>query len=237
MVGTSDVVVESIADGIRRSVFTGLALMLETSSSVNEFSRENSRWTISVKVCSADFRSSSLSRISKHSRKHVCINSHTLSLLMHVPTGVSRIVRSTCKCVQINPECCERFSHIPHNIINSDRAYIARFLTVVFLTRTCRIFMRTTSSLAMSVPTNLACVTASAMFSIPAAAEGDCISINPYDKNLFMDDNATAVIGPVVASERTTAKNGPKKTSTSTSSKSVMDQNSHQYFDLVSLHT
>lgn len=43
---------------------------------------------------------------------------------------------------------------------------------------TCRIFMRTTSSLAGSVPTNLACVTASAMFSMASAAASWLASAN-----------------------------------------------------------
>lgn len=38
------------------------------------------------------------------------------------------------------------------------------------ITLTCNIFIRTTSSEPGSVPTNLACVTASAMFSIAGAA-------------------------------------------------------------------
>ena len=58
---------------------------------------------------------------------------------------------------------------------------------------TCKIFIRTTSSLARSVPTNLACVTASAMFSIPLAAHGDDMSMRPYDRNLLIDESATPV--------------------------------------------
>ena len=58
--------------------------------------RENKRWIMSVRVCSAHRRSSSLNRISKQILKHVCISSHTASLLMHDPTGVSNRVRNTC---------------------------------------------------------------------------------------------------------------------------------------------
>lgn len=46
---------------------------------------------------------------------------------------------------------------------------------------TCIIFIRTTSSLAGSVPTNLACVTASAMFSMASAAASWLASVNKQD--------------------------------------------------------
>lgn len=56
------------------------------------------------------------------------------------------------------------------------------WLAVTALTKqtghTCRIFIRTTSSLAGSVPTNLACVTASAMFSMASAAASWLASAN-----------------------------------------------------------
>ena len=47
------------------------------------------------------------------------------------------------------------------------REYIKKGILRNHENQTCNIFMRTTSSLLGSVPTNLACVTASARFSTP----------------------------------------------------------------------
>jgi len=47
----------------------------------------------------------------------------------------------------------------------------------MFLPLTCNIFIKTTSSLLGSVPTNLACVTASARLSMPELALSDVGSI------------------------------------------------------------
>jgi hypothetical protein len=158
---------------------------------------------------------------------------------MHVPTGVSRIVRRTCgyegyqvvsedtaaietcararvcvcvrarACVDVG-DCmcviacpptarevvcktsCQQYTRVPSHARSARTACLpAHSHPPLTHPHTCRIFMRTTSSLARSVPTNLACVTASAMFSIPLAAHGDDMSMSPYERNLLMDESAT----------------------------------------------
>lgn len=49
--------------------------------------------------------------------------------------------------------------------------------------------MRTTSSLAGSVPTNLACVTASAMFSMASAAASWLASVNMQETQFSQKDD------------------------------------------------
>jgi len=45
--------------------------------------------------------------------------------------------------------------------------------------------------------------------------------MNPYDKNLCMEERATPVIGPLVSSERITAKNGLRYVRVSSSEISI----------------
>ena len=73
---------------------------------------------------------------------------------------------------------------------------------------TCNIFIKTTSSLLGSVPTKRAWVTASARLSIPDPALSSEGSISPYERNLFTDESATPVMGPVVSSDLMTSARG-----------------------------
>lgn len=102
------------------------------------------------------FCNAPLRRISKQIRKHDCMISHTDSLVKWAPTGVSsRVLRTW------------------NTGGGAFRFRLAEYLVgIVEVCKncTCNIFIRTTSSLAGSVPTNLACVTASAMFSMASAA-------------------------------------------------------------------
>lgn len=102
--------------------------------------------------------------------------SQTDSLVRWAPTGVSNKVLRTWN----SRYNCTNMHTVVHDLLR--RWQSKTIMAVTVLTKqtghTCRIFIRTTSSLAGSVPTNLACVTASAMFSMASAAASWLASAN-----------------------------------------------------------
>ena len=114
--------------------------------------------------------------------------------------------------------------------------------------QTCSMRMRTVSSLAGSVPTNLACVTASDTHSTPSlalgydgsATEDHCFRwthththtpTSPYAKNLLTADIALPVIGPVVSSDWMMSQNGFRNSTTFSSLRSLSSARQSSRFD------